>query len=768
MYQERDYLGGQLLKRIPDLVDKAIFGRAARAKQASQALIERTSNSISFDPVLVAVDAIQRKLLSGYDASALNNANGLLSDMIHQAGSNPPEGRGTKIINLTPEIVDIVGRIARNGQRLQLDPKLVSVLPNNYKNLVSDIPPFVKAGLESGSKTVELTFARPVREGEDLQKRAADRQRWNQWMSSFTAISQGKDDQLDEEHLDRYIDLIKEEPDQDTFREKKLFTAQYAGLSLADIEQLPDLLSEEDYAKVTGYLLGFFSDRPSSLRVEAIDTLFFKSKFFAGPTGLIVYKNAEVLAHLNSWQEKFVQRIMVQKDQASDDQLRRLLGTLPETSRVLLLASLYLWTTHPHELDPTFTGDYQTRPYFIYDQAIAEYRRSHPDEIIPSAYGDEIAIDYFKAKVFPNLEKRLQLLGVEDNFRSPMQFLKRMLDENSYEQEHLRAVKDVFEKHCGEEFLQKLQERSSEIEEVTENVLKSVFDENMHFLPMQQGINIIHFSQDSVPDILGLKSLSFNRTGDITDWQLQLVYSFRDTYFKLLGFLSPDGKLRFKAPIEVEMPGLYTILRHIAVLTFRDLVVQDKMEQQDKNVGLKVDSDITQLTQPPKDVATRNLEMPYSISQGGILPREQSDRELIGYLYHKTGLTPRVVEIHLARLPGAKLYLRCVQDYQYVLGNNLPESEILEIEEKLKKARKQAYTTSEIKKKTVPVRFKLATISDPITEEERYLETWVIEHTVPKPTDEELKSPSKLYARYYSRSSSLAFLEQLKPWFVGL
>ena len=129
-----------------------------------------------------------------------------------------------------------------------------------------------------------------------------------------------------------------------------------------------------------------------------------------------------------------------------------------------------------------------------------------------------------------------------------------------------------------------MKEHSAEIEEVTETILRSVFDENMHFLPMQRGINVINFSPDSVPDILGLKSVSFNRIGDVTNWQLQLVYSFRDAHFKLLGFLSPDGKLRFKAPLEVEMPGLYTILRHIAVLTFRDLVVQDKMEQREKEI----------------------------------------------------------------------------------------------------------------------------------------------------------------------------------------
>lgn len=763
----------QFLKRIPDLVDKSLFGRAGRSKQTSQDLIERTSNSPLFNPVLVAVDAVQRRLLLGYDVSALNNAKELLSEMIRQAGSNLPTGSDTKIINITPEIIEVVERIARNGQILQRDPKLASTLPVNYAKLVADIPPYVRTCLNSGIKTAELIFTRPVREGEDLQKREADRKRWDQWVGILSEVFKSQESEQGEaERIDNFIDLVREEPEQDIFREKKLFTAQYAGISLADIQQLPYPLSEKDQARVTDYLLGLFSDRPSNLRVEEVDTLFFKSKFFSGPTGLTVYKNVALLSSLNSWQEQFVQRIIVQKDQSSDDQVRSLLILLPPASTPALLASLltslYLWFTHPHELDPAFTGDYHARPYFTYDQAIADYQNSHPDEIIPSKYGDEIAIDYFKAKILPILEERLRVLGIEENFRIPMQILNRMLQERSYEQEHLYAAREVFEKNCGEEFLQKLTEHAVEIDEITQRALKSVSEIGMHFLPMHSGINTINFSPNSLPGLLGLKSISFNRTGGVDDWQLTVIYSFSDTHFKLLGFLNQNGELKFKAPLKQEIPGLYTMLKHIAVLSFRDLVVQEKMEKEEQDATAET-ADKAPLIEGQEKEGDRKIAVTHrSVSHGGTLPREQTDRQLIGYIYRKTNITPRVVEVHPAGLPGAKEYLNCLNLYQKAVDNGLSEEEIEERRKNLEIARQRAYQTSEAKRETVPARLKkLATIRDPITDEERYLETWVIEHTVPKPTEEELQSPVMLYERYYRRASSLAFLEQLKPWFIG-
>lgn len=77
------------------------------------------------------------------------------------------------------------------------------------------------------------------------------------------------------------------------------------------------------------------------------------------------------------------------------------------------------------------------------------------------------------------------------------------------------------------------------------------------------------------------------------------------------------------------------------------------------------------------------------------------------------------------------------------------------------------YKISPEKRLNIPARFSLATIQDPVTGQELYLETWVVEQSNPKPTPEELQSSVRLYERYYRNSSTLAFLDQMKPWFVG-
>lgn len=89
------------------------------------------------------------------------------------------------------------------------------------------------------------------------------------------------------------------------------------------------------------------------------------------------------------------------------------------------------------------------------------------------------------------------------------------------------------------------------------------------------------------------------------------------------------------------------------------------------------------------------------------------------------------------------------------------------LEGKVENSRKKLNRISGKKRASLPPSFQLETIEDPITGEEFYLETWIVEHTSPKPTPEELSSPLQLFRRYYRDSSALASLDQMKPWFIG-
>ena len=77
------------------------------------------------------------------------------------------------------------------------------------------------------------------------------------------------------------------------------------------------------------------------------------------------------------------------------------------------------------------------------------------------------------------------------------------------------------------------------------------------------------------------------------------------------------------------------------------------------------------------------------------------------------------------------------------------------------------YNQNVARKKNLPPALQLASTEDPLTNAEFTLETWVVEHTSPRPTQEELARPALMFEKHYKNSSGLAFLDQLLPWLVG-
>ncbi len=195
------------------------------------------------------------------------------------------------------------------------------------------------------------------------------------------------------------------------------------------------------------------------------------------------------------------------------------------------------------------------------------------------------------------------------------------------------------------------------------------------------------------------------------------------------------------------------------MLVFHDIVVQRKKEKE--NAQSKTDEHIS------PNFLQKIIDKLKPKQSKGNLPRTQKDTDLISDLYKNTGLTPRRVELHRAFLRGAKIYKETVDAYNDARNKNASEEELKILQQQVEESGGKAYRISDHKKLSIPAKFTLTTIQDPITNELRHLETWVVEHTNPKPTDEELQSPKKLFERYYKNSSSLASLEQMKPWIIG-
>lgn len=371
-------------------------------------------------------------------------------------------------------------------------------------------------------------------------------------------------------------------------------------------------------------------------------------------------------------------------------------------------------------------------------------------------YIDEVGREYLEEVLAPRLKERLIELGLAEDLKEEITFLENHVKENPYSKIHLEVIKAVFEANAGTYFLERLNEYTQDTQQVTESVWDDTLS-RIHFLPMESGENIIEFSPDSLPRLLGLKTITMARIGSLKDWQMSTVFEFENAEFVLYSMLDQDGKLEFKGPVAREMPGLYAMLNHIAVLTFHDLVVQEKKERE------------TGTTKPKERID--NGDKPHAQSPDSVhrtsLPRRQYDRELIGDIYIATGCKPRRVDLHRTPLGRSENYLDAVTLYQDTINQNGSQDEISAAKEILDEARKRMYRISDQKKRSIPAKFSLRTQKDPVTKEELYLETWVVEHTSPKPTTEELASPLQLFKRYYKGSSALAFLDQMKPWFVG-
>ena len=205
-------------------------------------------------------------------------------------------------------------------------------------------------------------------------------------------------------------------------------------------------------------------------------------------------------------------------------------------------------------------------------QALTNYQETRPDQ--ENVYSDEIATNYLNNTIVPQLEQRLRELGVGEKFKDEIARIKNHTKENPYSKLHLDVIKQIFEKAVGGEFLEKLATHSEDIRQITRKAWEDAMAQ-MHFLPMENGENIIEFSDNSVPNILGMRSIKMIRFGQNQDWKIAVKYSLLSrTNFDLLATLDQKGTLTFRTNLQQEIPGLYDLLNHIAVLTFHDLVVQ--------------------------------------------------------------------------------------------------------------------------------------------------------------------------------------------------
>lgn len=763
--------------RIPDLVQKSLLSRPKDARRAQGELLHLVETSKYFDPVVIAASYIQNIIVQpGQEARRIKDGLGLLNNIVMQGtGQNEPSSKRAEIsVKIGPETVAAAKSMEQNDRLIKKNRFILSLLPPSYEYLMG-ITSDIQKGAEQGKNLVTIVHIERPKNGSSFSLEPYNL--WTDRVNELLLQVQGEPKkEVTSKICDGMIDLLKQEPEQGLPEREKLYARKHGEVSLEDMGQMEYPLSEENFDKITDFLVLAFSENALPLYdndIAILYTLFSHQTIFDEITGHISIRNQNILAIINSWQENFVDQLLFGDDDRRKSQIKELLKKGAPNINITEL----IWDIPHHSRgDPSYWQEshhrYGTLDTFsshpVTYRYLKEFLERNPDPVALTKYPDEVGREYLGEVVIPRLRERLIDLGVAEELKEKMIFLENYVKENPYSKTHLEAIKTVFKINAGDYFLDRLNEHTEEMEDITKAVWEEIYQKGVHFLPLSKGSEVIEFSSDSVPSLLGLRSIEFT-TPDPQKGEVLIRFAFLNMTFMLLSTLDlkeEENMLHFKARIQEDNHGLYTILNLITTLTMSDLVTQeiDRREPRHGNLPTKTKwQEFIKWLKNPFSTFSKQSEK--DIYQPLPRTRTQKDQDVISSI-HKD-FPQRRVSLHKRALSGAQDYWNIVGEYIDVFANNKEDERVRVLEEEVKNARKKLHRISKQKSVNLPPMFRLEIMEDPITSEELYLETWVVEHTSPKPTPEELASPLKLFKRYYKESSALAFLDQMKPWFIG-
>jgi len=762
--------------QIPGLVEKSIMGRPKDRRRSEKELLDLIKESQHFDPVVIAASYIQQTIVESKQAEGIKTGVTLLNKIVLEGTrtqgiktEGAAEYRKEISIGIRPATVAAAQSLEANDTLVKKSRFISSQLPSNYGYLM-EIASDIQKGAEQG-KTM-LTITHVERPKGDPSFSLEPINAWAESVRGLLLKIQGESKrEITSRMCDDLVDHLKQEPEKGLPGRERLYTRKYGEVSLADMETMNYPLSEEDFDKVTDFLLLAFSDNAQPLHEEdrrVLNIFFSHLTTFDDIKGPVPIRNQSILATINSWQENFVENLLFGDDDRKNSQVKQLIE-----EKAVYLTELIWAIPHqfhgnpdrPHGVDATldvFSGHPVTYRY------LEEYLAKNPHQAVSRGkYPDELGREYLEEVVIPRLRERLTEFGLIEEKEEEVAFLENQVKENPYSKTHLEAIKTVFEAEAGSYFLERLNNHSQEMGDIAKLVWEET-NKKVHFLPLSGGSEVIEFSADSVPNLLGLGSIELI-TSDAQRGEVLVRFRFKDMNFVLLGTLDlrdEENKLHFKAPLEQDSPGLYTFLNLTGALAMSDLTTQETQEINKRELeteNLPTRGKLQGFIEWLRRGFSKKLEKPSYRSLPRV--RTQKDQDIINEIHGD--FPPRRVSLHRRALVGAERYWNIAGEYVDAIVNQAEEEKTQGLQEEVENARRSLHRISREKKENLPPRFQLGTVEDPVTGEEFYLETWVVEHTSPKPTAEELSSPLQLFRRYYKDSSGLAFLDQLKPWFVG-
>lgn len=744
------------VSRVPKLASEAIRVGLRKAQSQQTELLAIIHNDPSFDSSLLVLGTfsawLQQEIMAKRRAYYIVKDTAEFLEPILRASLKELEEKGKRVVNVNWRANNAANRIEKYHNSKKLDvPSIRDFVPELYDYMLrlARVVRYSRVGhqIEVGTDFLATPEAAIEREKNIIER----------WLSLFKTL-ENEQTLRPLEKTDLFVELLRGEP-KVSFR-TKLLGRIFAGISVGDIEKAPYPIRIREIDRTTEYLTGALSGELSGSDRDLIEILFFRPIIFYGSQGRIEYRNKNFLGNIHRWRERFVYHLLFSESQEQDAQTQALLRVMSPKAARLLVTNVVLLATRPFQYDPEFSFRSLENSSFLpllIQRALKEYKEKYPQNVRDRiSYIPKLGVYYLHTALLPRLRERLSNFGVLEKCEDEIAKAQANFVEKAPVGIEESPVKRYFEKQCGQYFIQQLNRYREEINTVGNTVWRSTLERGVHFLPLQQGQETIEFSKRSTPDIMGIKSLTMQLGGFPQEWKITITFRLQDPLVSIDGQLDQAGTLHLATPLEKVGLEIYSMLQHIAVLAFRDLAVQREVEREQRPGTKRVQD------RGEQETTGSGRERP----GGKVLPREQTDQELVTDVYRKTGFKPRRVALHVSYVKGAREYERKAVEYKQKV-DAVSIEEIALARQELERARAGSSQPSLEKRLSAPARFRLKTITDPITGELRYLQTWIVEHTSPKPTAEELRSPVKLFERYYSRSSALASLDQFKPWFVA-
>lgn len=553
-----------------------------------------------------------------------------------------------------------------------------------------------------------------------------------------------------------------------------ILTTKFAGVSFDDV------LTESDLEKAGDKLMIYLANLPKG---DIFWQSFIQGILLAPPIhpkkgDLALYKDPDFSENVCMLQEWLGYKLIVpglskaeeETDPEFDTNLGEALNRFDQDTISLFVNATVTRTRIALNtvltFNPDMEHDYNRALQYcpITQLAIDELRSSFPDRKF--ALYDQVVMSFLKAQkdqILANLIERLDGRAGKRQSKILLSTFSDILD-NDQRQDHTLAFLNNLYESVGANFLDRLKTHGEEIVQVSQAVWEDM-QKNIDFAywPHPEAFHQIGFTQGSLPEIMGFEKILFANNSD-QDEPVQFMF-LTTTGLALIGQIDTlAGKVEFSAELQHESSQLEALIESIVLVTFHDLLVRRKIESarpaRREQIIAEGESDIGKETDSNRK-AGRPLPRGSTSAESGKLIVSSKDliEEVNAEAKEKRGFNPRKVDQHKSRLHYAADYQALVDKY---LETDPDEKKSLT--DILVRAREKVFKPSGEKIANLPTRFQLDFIIDPVTGEKVYIETWVVAHSSPKPTDEEQASPAAMYRKYYRGGSALSYLDYLKSW----